>query len=139
MYRLIVRIVDLANSQLNLTAYFEFSQVSGHGTSQSVDIALLDGFSPKTIIEAKRVGRRIGSDQISKYLPPDIRGIVADGIRWILCFDSRSRALLLCDAESNAIKAAAVQWPALSSATATSSSSRSTDAPPKIRPGRITR
>ena len=48
MYRLIIPIVDLANSRFKLTACFEFSQTSAHGTSQFVDIALLDGRTPKT-------------------------------------------------------------------------------------------
>ena len=100
MYRLIIPIVDLANSQLNLTACFEFNQPSAHGTSQSVDIALLDGRTPKIMIEAKGASRKIGSDQIGKYLPRDVRGIVTNGFNWILCFHDLSRSLSLWDAES---------------------------------------
>ena len=108
MYRLIIPIVDLANSRLNLTACFEFSQPSAHGTSQSVDIALLDGRTPKTMIEAKRAGRRIGSDQISKYLPRDVHGIVTNGYCWILCFNDLSRDLSLWDAISKTMNVDAV-------------------------------
>ena len=108
MYRLIIPIVDLANSQLNLTPYFEFNQTSAHGTSQSVDIALLDGPTPKTMIEAKRADRRIGPDQIGKYLSRDVRGIVTNGFFWILCLNDLSRNLSLWDAKSRTMNVDAV-------------------------------
>ena len=109
MYRLIIPIVDLANSRLNLTPHFEFNQTSAHGTSQSVDIALLDGDTPIAMIEAKRAGRRIGSDQISKYLPAGVRGIVTNGFCWILCFNHLSRTVSLWDAEASTINVHAVR------------------------------
>ena len=109
MYRLIIPIVDLANSRLDLTPHFEFGQTSAHGTSQSVDIALLDGDTPIAMIEAKRAGRRIGSDQISKYLPAGVRGIVTDGFYWILCLNHLSRPLSLWDAESKTMNVHAVR------------------------------
>ena len=62
MYRLIVPVIDLANSKLGLRAYFEFNQTSSHGTSQSVDVALLDEHSPRVMVEAKRVDRRIAAE-----------------------------------------------------------------------------
>lgn len=93
MYRLIAPMVDFANSTLGLEAYFEFNQTSAHGTSQSVDIALLDGQGPRVMVEAKRVDRRIAAEQISKYLHQDVRGLVTNGIHWVICLNERSRAI----------------------------------------------
>lgn len=99
MYRLIVPIVDYANSMLSLEPYFEFNQTSLHGTSQSVDIALLelDGLMrvPRVMIEAKRVDRNIAAAQITKYLKADIRGIVTNGHDWIMCLNGESKAIKL--------------------------------------------
>jgi len=103
MYRLIVPIVDFANSTLKLTTYFEFNQTSAHGTSQSVDIALLDGDTPVSMIEAKRVDRSIGADQIDKYLQEDVRGIVSNGVNWILCLNGKSKALSIWDEETKKV------------------------------------
>lgn len=103
MYRLIVPIVDFANSTLKLTPYFEFNQTSAHGTSQSVDIALLYGDTPVSMIEAKRVDRSIGADQIDKYLVEDVRGIVSNGVNWILCLNGQSKALCIWDEETQKV------------------------------------
>lgn len=93
MYRLIVPVIDFANSTLGMRAYFEFNQTSMHGTSQSVDVALFDDVGPRVMVEAKRVDRRIAAEQISKYLEPGIRGLVANGVDWVLCQDGKSKAL----------------------------------------------
>lgn len=98
MYRLIVPVVDFANSEMGLTAYFEFNQTSDHKTSQSVDIALLDGAEPKVMIEAKRVDRGISAEQISKYLRPGVRGLVTNGVHWVMCLDGGIKAVSLRDA-----------------------------------------
>ena len=95
MYRLISPIVDYANLTLAMRPYFEFNQTSAHGTSQAVDIALLDNGKPAVMVEAKRVDRRISADQISKYLQPGVRGLVTNGVNWIMCFDGKSRAVSL--------------------------------------------
>ena len=95
MYRLIVPIIDFANSTLGLIAYFEFNQTSTHGTSQSVDIALLAGDDPRVMIEAKRLDRRIAAEQISKYLTPGVRGLVANGVDWVLCQNDKNKAVSL--------------------------------------------
>lgn len=85
MYRLIAPVVDFANITLGKMIFFEFNQTSAHGTSQSVDIALLSGAIPEVLIEAKRVGRVLSADQVDKYLVNGVRGIVSDGYHWILC------------------------------------------------------
>lgn len=98
MYRLITPIVDFANSELGHIMYFEFNQPSAHKTTQSVDIALLDGDGvPVMMIEAKRVDRRISAEQISKYLLSGVRGVVTNGVNWVLCLDSRSKAISIFD------------------------------------------
>jgi hypothetical protein len=97
MYRLIVPVIDFANSTLGLRAYFEFNQTSEHGTSQSVDVALLAGRDPRVMVEAKRVDRRIAAEQISKYLTPGVRGLVANGVHWVLCHDGKSKAVSMCN------------------------------------------
>jgi hypothetical protein len=107
VYRLIGPIVDYANATLGLTVFFEFNQTSAHGTSQSVDIALLSGSDPRVLIEAKRVGRTLTADQVAKYLTPGTRGIVTDGFRWILCSDGRSTSVAVY--EGSAIQADALQ------------------------------
>lgn len=96
MYRLIAPVIDYANESLGLKAYFEFNQTSAHGTSQSVDIALLDGLNPVVMVEAKRLDRRIAAEQISKYLPPGVRGVVSNGQSWVMCIDGSSKAVSLC-------------------------------------------
>lgn len=95
MYRLIVPVVDFANSTLGLNVHFEFCQPSSHGTYQSVDIALLDGHLPRVLVEAKRVDRRLAAEQISKYLSPGERGLVSNGVHWILCDAGESKAVTL--------------------------------------------
>lgn len=97
MYRLINPVVDFAISEMGLEAYFEFNQTSTHGTSQSVDIALLDGGIPVVLIEAKRADRRISAEQIGKYLSDDVRGIVSNGYNWILCLEGESKQLSIWD------------------------------------------
>lgn len=108
MYRLIAPLVDFANATLRLTPYFEFNQTSEHGTSQSVDIALLDGQEPVAMIEAKRVNRPIGAEQIAKYLVPDMRGIVTNGTDWVLCLNSSNKAITIWDDKSKTVDAEAV-------------------------------
>lgn len=93
MYRLIVPVIDFANSTLRMRAYFEFNQTSTHGTSQSVDVALLDDVGARIMVEAKRVDRRIAAEQIEKYLTPGVRGLVANGVHWVLCHDGMSKAV----------------------------------------------
>ena len=93
MYRLITPVVDFANSTMGLLAYFEFNQTSEHKTSQSVDIALLDGTEPRVMVEAKRVDKRIAAEQISKYMRPDVRGVVTNGVHWVMCLNGRSKAV----------------------------------------------
>jgi hypothetical protein len=86
MYRIIAPIVDYANTSLKLLPYFEFNQTSEHGTHQSVDIALLDqNFLPRILVEAKRWDRVITPEQIDKYLEDGLRGVVSNGIQWVLC------------------------------------------------------
>jgi hypothetical protein len=99
MYRLIAPVVDFANSTLGFEAYFELNQTSSHGTSQSVDIALLHGLEPRVMIEAKRIDRRIAPEQISKYLQPNVRGLVTNGINWVLCLNGVSKTISLCGSE----------------------------------------
>lgn len=96
MYRLIAPVVDFANSTLGYEAYFEFNQTSAHGTSQSVDIALLHNQVPRVIIEAKRVDRRIAAEQISKYLVPGVRGLVTNGVHWVMCANGESKTVSVC-------------------------------------------
>lgn len=108
MYRLIVPVVDFANATLRLTPYFEFNQTSEHGTSQSVDIALLDGQEPVAMIEAKRVDRRIGAEQIAKYLAPGVRGIVTNGVNWILCLNGSNKTITIWDHKSETVDTEAV-------------------------------
>lgn len=93
MHCLIVPVIDFANSVLGLRAYFEFNQTSAHGTSQSVDIALLDDFGVRVMVEAKRVDRRISAEQISKYLTLSVRGLVSNGVHWVFCLDGKSKAV----------------------------------------------
>jgi hypothetical protein len=50
------------------------------------------------MIEAKRVDRRISSEQISKYLRPGVRGVVTNGVHWVLCQDGESKAVSLRNA-----------------------------------------
>lgn len=97
MYRLITPIVDYANSILGLVPYFEFNQTSLHGTSQSVDIALLDNLVPRVMIEAKRVDRSIAAEQIAKYLKADVRGIVTNGFAWVMCLNGENKVIKLCE------------------------------------------
>jgi len=97
MYRLITPVIDFANASRGLTVFFEFNQTSDHGRSQSVDIALLDGDKPLVLVEAKRAGRTISSDQIDKYLQNNERGLVSDGFHWILCRNRESSRLLVYD------------------------------------------
>lgn len=97
MYRLISPVIDHANETLGFTVYFELNQTSHHGQSQSVDIALLDGEKPMLLVEAKRAGRMISSDQIAKYLQNSERGLVSDRFQWILCRDGESTRLLIFD------------------------------------------
>lgn len=100
MYRLITPVVDFANSKIGMTVYFEFNQTSSHKTSQSVDIALLEGREPRVMIEAKRVDRRIAAEQIAKYLLPNVRGVVTNGGHWIMCLNGESKAVSLLSTET---------------------------------------
>ena len=95
MYRLIMPVVDYANSTMSMPDYFEFNQTSGHGTSQSVDLILSHNGKPAVMIEAKRVDRRVSAEQIDKYLTPGVRGMVTNGIHWILCLDGRNKPIVL--------------------------------------------
>lgn len=105
MYRLIAPVVDHANASMGLRVYFEFNQTSLHGTSQSVDIALLDNSGlPRVMIEAKRLDRAIAAEQIAKYLPADTRGIVTNGLHWVLCLNGRDKLVTLCDAKSREMR-----------------------------------
>ncbi len=92
MYRLITPVVDYANKDLNLTAFFEYNQTSNHNRPQSVDIALLDGKDEIVLIEAKGVEREVNSGHIKKYLAqaPKARGVVTNGIKWILCYNNKN-------------------------------------------------
>ncbi len=100
MYRLIVPVVDFANATLGMSDYFEFNQTSEHGSSQSVDIVLLENDKPSVMIEAKRVGRPISAEQIEKYLKPGVRGLVTNGIYWVLCLDGRNKLIAICREDS---------------------------------------
>lgn len=109
MYRLIVPVVDLANETLGLRAYFEYNQTSAHGSSQSVDLALLDGDEPRVMVEAKSAGRAVGAELIAKYLTAGARGVVTNGVHWVLCEDGRSEVVSIWDAEKGRVPAAAVE------------------------------
>ena len=108
MYRIIAPIVDYANESIGLEPYFEFNQTSEHGTSQSVDIALLLGQRPVAMIEAKRMDRRVGAEQIEKYLPKDTRGIVTNGVNWILCEKGMHQAVTIWDEATQAVVSVSV-------------------------------
>lgn len=105
MYRLIMPIIDFANESLNFHPYFEYNQTSAHGTSQSVDIALLDGVEPRVMVEAKRANRKISAEQITKYLEPGVRGIVTNGVDWVLCLNGRNKVVSIHRGQSVAIDA----------------------------------
>jgi|GEM_PF-2782956 len=85
LYRLIFPVIDYACNASNLVAYMEYNQTSSHGTSQSVDVALLKNHEPVLMVEAKRVGRKLSSGNVSKYIDPALPGIVTNGVDWILC------------------------------------------------------
>jgi len=107
MYRLITPVIDYANNVLQNTVYFEFNQTSDHGTHQSVDIALVDDHNhPTVLIEAKRIDRVLNADQIHKYMDHDTRGIVTNGLTWILCFQDKHKVCRLYD--NNTINTAAL-------------------------------
>jgi hypothetical protein len=93
MYRLILPVVDFANTTKGWWPYFEFNQTSAHGTSQSVDIALLDDGEPRIMIEAKRASRVVGAEWVTKYLPDACRGVVTNGLDWVLCAEGRNRVV----------------------------------------------
>lgn len=97
MYRLIAPVVDHANAQLGLRVFFEYNQTSRHGTSQSVDIALLRDDEPVVLIEAKRADRKVSSEQIAKYLLDRTHGVVTNGNDWILSLESRCTHVRLYD------------------------------------------
>lgn len=100
MYRLIVPIVDFANTSMNLEPYFEFNQTSSHGTNQSVDIALLEeNKKPQVMVEAKRADKSIAPEQIDKYLHEGVRGAVTNGSDWILCINGRHTVETIWNAE----------------------------------------
>ena len=102
MYRLITPIVDYANQKLGLNPFFEFNQTSAHGTHQSIDIALLDENEiPQVLVEAKRVGRILSAEQISKYLTSKQRGVVTNGEIWILCDQDRHACVSLLKSQPN--------------------------------------
>jgi hypothetical protein len=109
MYRLITPVVDFANSdsKMGLHPYFEFNQTSEHKTYQSVDIALLDKANrPVVMIEAKRVDRLMYAEQIAKYLylTPDVRGVVTNGIHWILCLNKQNKIISILDSKNKRVK-----------------------------------
>lgn len=104
MYRLIVPIVDFANTSMNMEPYFEFNQTSAHNTSQSVDIALLDHEKPKVMIEAKRANRNIAPENIEKYLDNGVRGVVTNGFDWVLCHNSFHIVQSIWNNETNQVK-----------------------------------
>ncbi|QWV06626.1 hypothetical protein KQ246_19790 (plasmid) [Pseudoalteromonas shioyasakiensis] len=104
MYRLIVPIVDFANTSMNMEPYFEFNQTSAHKTSQSVDIALLDHEKPKVMIEAKRANRNIAPENIEKYLDNGVRGVVTNGFDWVLCHNSFHIVYSIWNNETNQVK-----------------------------------
>jgi hypothetical protein len=97
MYRLIMPVVDFAEAASPRTVHFEYNQTSLHGTSQSVDIALLNDATEEVFLEAKRIDRLISSDQISKYMKDGVRGLVSNGIDWILCMEGQSRRIRIYD------------------------------------------
>ncbi len=103
MYRLIAPIVDFANASGNYHVHFEYTQTSAHNTSQAVDIALLENSKPVVMIEAKRIGRKISSEQISKYLTAGVRGIVTNGACWILSFNDKSKAISIVKENNNLV------------------------------------
>lgn len=109
MYRLIVPVVDAANSALGLEVYFEFNQTSAHATSQSVDIALRDASGTRVMVEAKRVDREISAEQISKYLSPDTRGVVTNGVDWVLCCDRKNKVVSLFERDRRSVSVDALE------------------------------
>ena len=78
MYRVIMPVVDHSEKGRPRTAYFEYNQTSRHGTSQSVDVALLSNGEEEVFLEAKAIGKFISSDQIAKYLVAGVRGLVSE-------------------------------------------------------------
>jgi hypothetical protein len=57
------------------------------------------------MVEAKRVDRRIAAEQISKYLKPNLRGLVTNGVHWVMCLDGESKAISLCDIRDGTVAA----------------------------------
>jgi hypothetical protein len=66
-YCLIAPVVTAALQDTELSMYYEWNQVSQHGTTQSVDIAVLDQGNPVVLVEAKRFDRQIDAGMIQKY------------------------------------------------------------------------
>lgn len=97
MYRLITPVIDLACQSTGWQPFFEYNQTSAHGTSQSVDIALLDKGVPRILVEAKRAKRPISRQQIEKYLTPGLSGIVSNGTDWILCRNANGHHVRIWD------------------------------------------
>ena len=109
LYRLIAPVIDYANRDLGLKVYFEFPQNSRHGSSQSLDVALLTGHGEcHLLLEAKRVARDISIEQISKYLLTDCRAIVTNGGGWLLSDNGRTIAKRLFSSAKSEIDTAAL-------------------------------
>jgi len=60
------------------------------------------------MIEAKRVDRKISSEQISKYLEAEARGIVTNGLHWILSFNDKSKAISILEADNATVNASSI-------------------------------
>lgn len=99
MYRLIAPVVDYVCADTDWLPYFEYNQTSLHGASQSLDIALLSDGRPCVMIEAKRVDKRISSEQIAKYLDTSCRGLVSNGIDWIFCDGEKTASVCILTAD----------------------------------------
>lgn len=109
MYRIITPVIDFACIGTSLHSRFEFNQTSAHGNSQSVDIALLEGKTPRVLVEAKRIGRSISYEQIEKYLELGVIGIVSNGIDWIFCQDGTAFYNQLWDKKTGEISVECVR------------------------------
>jgi hypothetical protein len=101
IYRVIMPVLDYIEGSNPRIAHFEYNQTSLHGTNQTVDIALLEDGVPKVFLEAKRIDRHISSDKIAKYMEEGVRGLVSNGVDWILWMDERSRHIRIYDPIKN--------------------------------------
>lgn len=139
MYRLITPVIDFACHKTGWQPFFEYNQTSSHGTSQSIDIALLEEGVPRVLIEAKRAKRRISRQHIEKYLTPGLDGIVSNGTDWILCRDEDGHLISVWDEVEKRVSRDGVEQVIafiVDGAIAGSKIDPETDIAPVLRPGR---